>query len=76
MQDLVEITELNAKNLKQALWETLHAVRTGKMTADSGDAVAGQAREILRTVRVQLAIFAAASDTVSDELIDFAKPKK
>lgn len=44
------------------------------MTPQSGDAIAAQAREILRTVRTQLAIFQQAAEKVSKELIDFAKP--
>lgn len=66
---------LNATNLKQALWETLHGVKSGKLLPSSGDAVAAQAREILRTIRTQLAIFSAAGESVTTELIDFAKPK-
>lgn len=67
---------LNATNLKQALWETLHAVKAGKLLPSSADSVASQAREILRTVRAQLAIFSAASEQITEELIDFAKQTK
>jgi hypothetical protein len=66
---------LNAVNLKAALWETLNNVKTGKMTPGSGDAIAAQAREILRTVRTQLLVFSQAGESVAAELIDFAKPK-
>lgn len=65
---------LSAINLKQALWDTLQQVKAGNITAGSGDAVASQAREILRTVKVQLSIFSQASEAVTKELIDFAKP--
>jgi len=68
--------ELNAINLKAALWDTLKQVRAGTMTPGSADAVASQAREILRTVRTQCTIFSQASQSVSSELIDFAKPKE
>jgi len=67
--------KLNAVNLKDQLWETLQDVKSGKTTPGSGDAVAAQAREILRTVRTQLAIFTQAGKAVTDELIDFAKPQ-
>jgi hypothetical protein len=66
-------TELNAVNLKQALWDTLQKVKSGKMTPASGDVVASQAREILRTVRTQLQVFSQAGHAVSNELVDFAK---
>lgn len=64
---------LTAVNLKQALWDTLQQVKSGSITAGSGDAVASQAREILRTVKTQLAIFSQAGQGVTNELVDFAK---
>jgi len=67
--------KLNAVNLKAALWDTLQKVRSGEMTPGSADAVASQAREILRTARTQLAIFSQAGESVASELVDFAKPK-
>lgn len=66
--------DLNAINLKAALWQTLRKVQSGKMTPASGDVVAAQAREILRTVRTQLAVFSQAGEGVSDEIVQFAKP--
>ncbi len=68
-------TELNAVNLKNTLWDTLQGVKAGEITPGSGDVIAAQAREILRTVRTQLAIFTQAGQAVTAELIDFAKPK-
>ncbi len=68
--------ELNAVNLKSVLWDTLQKVRAGKITPGQGDVVAAQAREILRTTKVQLGIFSQAGAAVSQELIDFAKPTK
>ncbi len=65
---------LNAVNLKDALWTTLNDLRSGKITPGAGDAVASQAREILRTVRTQLQIFTQSGKSVTNELIDFAKP--
>jgi len=65
---------LNAINLRDQLWQTLKAVKSGEMTPASGDVVAAQAREILRTIKVQLSIFSQAGKAVSDELVDFAKP--
>ena len=68
-----EAKPLDAVALKRSLWETLQGVKSGTMTPQSGDAIAAQAREILRTVRTQLAIFQQAAEKVSKELIDFAK---
>lgn len=66
-------SSLNAVALKESLWDTLQKVKTGKVTAGSGGAVAAQAREILRTIKTQISIFAASGKTVSQELVDFAK---
>lgn len=67
---------LNAVNLKAALWATLNDLRSGDITPGAGDAVASQAREILRTVRTQLQIFTQSGKSVTNELIDFAKPSE
>jgi hypothetical protein len=49
-------TDLNAVNLKDALWKTLQDLRSGAMQPGQGDAIASQAREILRTVKTQLSV--------------------
>lgn len=67
--------ELNAVTLKAELWDTLKKVKAGKVTTATGDIVAAQAREILRTVRTQLSIFSQSGDSVSAEVSAFAKPK-
>lgn len=64
---------LNAKNLKEALWETLNAVKKGDMDAGQADSVATQGREILRTVNTQLKVMQQAKRNVGTELIDFAE---
>lgn len=64
--------KLTAKNLKGVLWETLNGVKEGKIKASDADAIASQSREILRTTKTQLQIFAQAGEKVSHELIDFA----
>lgn len=68
--------DLNAVNLKAELWDTLQAVKSGKMTPASGDVIAAQAREILRTVRTQLSVFSQAGEAVSEEVVQFAKPPR
>lgn len=67
--------DLTAVNLKQALWETLNDVKADKMLPAQGDAVACQAREILRTVKVQLQIAAQSKRNVPTEIIDFSESK-
>lgn len=64
---------LSAVNLKNALWETLQDIKSDKMQANQGDAIASQAREILRTVKVQLQIAGHTKRSVSLEVIEFAE---
>lgn len=64
---------LSAVNLKNALWETLNDIKSDKMQASQGDAIAAQAREILRTVKVQLQIATHTKRSVPLEVIDFAE---
>lgn len=64
---------LNAKNLKETLWETLNAVKNGEIQPAEADSVATQSREILRTVNVQLKITSQSKRNVSTELIDFSE---
>jgi len=65
--------KLTAVNLKKSLWETLKAVKDDNMLPAQGDAVAVQAREILRTVKTQLQICAQSKRNVPTEIIDFAE---
>ena len=67
------MSELTAKNLKSALWETLNEVKDGKMQPMQADAIASQAREILRTTNTQLRISSQAKRDVSTDVIDFAE---
>jgi hypothetical protein len=64
---------LSAENLKNALWETLHAVKNGEILPGQGDAIASQAREILRTVKIQLQIAGQAKRRVPTDVVDFAE---
>jgi len=65
--------ELTADNLKQALWETLKQVQSGTMQAHQADAVAAQAREITRTVRLQLEIARTTKRNVTTSVINFSE---
>lgn len=65
--------KLTARNLKNALWETLNAVKDGGMQPGCADSVASQAREILRTTNTQLRISQQTKRSVSSEVITFSE---
>lgn len=67
------MNDLTAKNLKSALWETLNALKDGKIEPGSGDAIASQAREILRTTNIQLRISQQAKRPVHADIISFSE---
>ena len=67
------MSELTATALKNALWETLNSVKSDTMQASQGDAIAAQAREILRTVKTQLQVSAQAKRPVPGDVIQFAE---
>lgn len=68
-----ESKELNASNLKVALWETLNGIKSGVVQPGQGDAIAAQAREILRTVKVQLQVTSQSKRSVPADVISFAE---
>lgn len=72
----IKKTKLNAENLKEVLWETLQSVRNGKMEAGQGDAIASQAREILRTTIVQLKVAQQSNRVISQDVLDFSENRK
>ncbi len=67
------MADLTAINLKKALWETLNDIKDDKMQASQGDAIASQAREILRTVKTQLQICTHTKRSVPLEIIEFSE---
>lgn len=72
----MDATTLTAVNLKDALWSTLNKVRAKKLLPGHADAIAAQAREILRTVKMQLAISGQTNRPVPYEVIEFSEGKK
>jgi len=66
---------LNAENLRNELWDTLHKVKSGAMTPGTADAVAAQGREILRTVRTQMQVLKFANESATKDLVSFATNK-
>jgi hypothetical protein len=67
------IPVLTAENLKTALWDTLQELRSGEIQPGQGDAIAAQAREIVRTVKAQLQITSQSKRSVPQALITFAE---
>lgn len=67
------MTELTATNLKSALWETLNSLKAGGMQPAEGDAIASQAREILRTTNTQLRIAQQSKRNVPADVIAFSE---
>jgi hypothetical protein len=72
----MDSTTLTAINLKDALWTTLNRVKSKKLLPGHADAIACQAREILRTVKMQLAISGQTNRPVPYEVIEFSEGKK
>lgn len=66
-----KLKDLNAKNLKDVLWTTLNDVKEGNIDAGKADAIASQAREIIRTTKVQLQISSLSNRDVPAEVILF-----
>jgi hypothetical protein len=66
-------SKLSAVSLKDVLWQTLNEIKTDKMLAAQGDAIASQAREILRTIKVQLQVAGQAKRPVPVDVISFAE---
>lgn len=65
--------KLTAQNLKSALWDTLQEIRGGSLSAGDADAVASQAREILRATNTQLRISAQSNRVVPQDVIKFSE---
>lgn len=64
---------LTAQNLKHALWDTLKDIKSGAIQPGQGDAIASQAREILRTVKVQLQVSSHAKRQLPMEVVTFSE---
>ena len=67
---------LTASNLKAALWDTLNQIKGNRMLPNQGDAIASQAREILRTIKVQLQISGQSKRPVPQDIIRFSEAKE
>ena len=67
------MSELTAVSLKAALWDTLNELKDGKKAPAEGDAIATQAREIIRTVNTQMRICQLSKRQITSELINFSE---
>lgn len=67
------MSDLTATNLKNELWKTLNELRAGGIQPAQGDAIASQAREIIRTVRTQLMVTSQAKRPVPTDCLTFAE---
>lgn len=65
--------KLTTVNLKNALWETLQNLKTGKIQYTDADAIASQAREIVRTTNTQIKIAQASNRGLPKEVISFSE---
>jgi len=65
--------QLTAKNLKEILWQTLNGVKDGQTQCGQADAIATQAREILRTTNTQLRISQQSKRDVPADVITFSE---
>ena len=66
------IRPLTAGSLKDVLWETLVDLRSEAIMPNRADAIAAQAREIIRTVKIQLQVAGQAKAPVSADVVKFA----
>lgn len=55
------------------LWSTMNELKDGEIQPGQGNAIAAQAREILRTVRTQLMVTSQAKRNVPADGITFAE---
>jgi len=74
-QAVTVIRSLTANSLKDVLWETLNDIKTEQMLPSRGDAIAGQAREILRTVKTQMQIASQSRRQIPTEIIEFSEKR-
>ena len=68
--------KLTAINLKNALWTTLKGIQTGAVQYTDADAIASQAREIIRTTNTQIKIAQASNRSLPKDVLDFSENAK
>lgn len=68
--------KLSAVNLKNALWSTLKGLQTGVVQYTDADAIASQAREIIRTTNTQIKIAQVSNRSLPQDVLDFSENTK
>lgn len=68
-----DINTLTAENMKDQLWETFRLLRDDKIAAPQACAIAKQAKEILRVVKIQMAIAKETERKIPQRLITFSE---
>lgn len=69
------MTKLTAKSMTSLLWDTMEKLSEENMDPCRADAIAVQAREILRTKNTQLRISQQAKRDVPLSVIEFSEGK-
>lgn len=67
--------KLTASSLKNVLWTTLNQVKNGDMDAGNADAIATQAREIIRTTNTQIKVAHQSKRPLPADVLDFSENK-
>lgn len=65
--------KLTATALKNSLWETLQNLKAGKVQYTDADAIAAQAREIIRTTNTQIKIAQASNRGLPKGVVAFSE---
>lgn len=65
--------ELTGANLKNVLWETLHDLKNKKIDSKVANSIAGQSREILRVMKLELAVLSLAQKRPNQKLLGFTE---
>lgn len=65
-------SKLSAKNMKNILWEALQKVKSKKLSPVEADAIATQAREIIRVIKTQQSIIQQSGEKITAELVEYA----
>ena len=76
MENPTKQNKLSATNLKNILWDTLLKVKGNEMEAGQADAIASQAREIIRTTTLQLKIASQSARNIPSDVIHFSENTK
>lgn len=67
----VKKSDLTATSLKDALWDTLNRVQKKNLDPAAANAIASQAREIARIVKLEIQVAVLSGRKPSGMLVDF-----